>query len=212
MATMPNLDAAQIRNCKAAISQAPSLAAAERLAFGMWSEGRCYNYANDGRNTSRSPGFDKNPHWVAILRLSLNYAHDKVGSNGRSTGILQQISSDVDGGWGSRAGTLDPAISARRFLAALKVTDDSVYSGTLLTSSGSRKVKVQLSDAIAADVLRVQQPLADEAESSNYNGDQVAIAKWQARQFWVQTSSTSSSSDTLAQTGGWWSQWFPAKG
>ena len=56
------------------------------------------------------------------------------------------------------------------------MTDNPVYSGTLLTSSGQRRVDVHLSSAVAADVLRVQQPLADEAESSNYGADQVRIA------------------------------------
>ena len=60
---------------------------------------------------------------------------------------------------------MNPAESARRFLAALRVTSDAQFAGTLQTPTGSRRVLVQLSDPIPADVLRVQQPLADEAES-----------------------------------------------
>ncbi|MBM9467276.1 hypothetical protein [Nakamurella leprariae] len=114
---------------------------------------------------------------AAILRRSLDLPHDKVGSNGRSTGPLQQLSSDVGGGWGDMAGTMDIATSVRRFLAALKVTDTPVYAGTLVTPTGSRRVEIRLSSPVAADVLRVQQPLADEAESSNYSAAQVAVAQ-----------------------------------
>jgi hypothetical protein len=50
-----------------------------------------------------------------------------------------------------------------------RVTDDPVYR----VGSQSRT----LSDPIAADVLRVQQPLLSEAMSSNYDADQVEIAR-----------------------------------
>ena len=169
-----SLSAAQQRTFREALAIASSEAARQRLAFALWTESRGYVYANDGRNTSNSPGVT--PFVAQILRRSLELPHDEVGSNGRSTGPLQQISSDVGGAWGDMAGTMDPATSSRRFLAVLRVTDNPVYSGTLLTSSGSRRVDVTLSSPIAADVLRVQQPLADEAESSNYNAAQVAIA------------------------------------
>lgn len=154
---------------------APDLPSAQRLAFGIWTESRGYNYANDGRNTSNSPGFKADT--AAILRRSLDIPHDLVGSNGRSTGILQQTSSEVGGVWGSMVGTMTPAVSAQRFLDELSVTNDRLYVGTLLTPTGSKKVTVTLSDAIAADVLRIQQPLADEAVSSNYDASQVLIAK-----------------------------------
>lgn len=42
---------------------------------------------------------------------------------------------------------------------------------------------MRLSDPIAADVLRVQQPLADEAESDNYGPANVAIARALAARF-----------------------------
>lgn len=177
---MVNLDETQIRNFAKALAVAPDQDTRERLAFAIWSESGGYIYANDGRNTSNSPGVTSSIR--EILRRSLDLPHDRVGSNGRSTGMLQQLSSDVGGGWGDMAGTMDPAESSRRFLNALRVTDNSVYSGTLLTSSGSRKVNVQRT-AIAADVLRVQQPLADEAQSSNYGDAAVAIAKEIAARF-----------------------------
>ncbi len=179
---MVAINSIQAANFKAALSVATNQAELERLAFAIWSESAGYIYANDGSNSSRSPGFDTHPQWPAILRRSLNIPHNKVGSNGRSTGMLQQISSDVGGGWGDMAGTMDPATSARRFLNALRVTDDPIYEGILQTPTGSRPVSVVLTP-IAADVLRVQQPLADEAQSSNYSASQVQIAKEIAAQF-----------------------------
>ena len=193
---MVNLSATQERNLRAALAVAPDRASAERLAFGIWTESRGLIYANDGRNTSNSPGVT--PFVAELLRRSLKLPHDEVGSNGRSTGMLQQLSSEVGGGWGDMAGTMDPATSARRFLAVLKVTDISVYSGTLVTPTGSRRVQVQLSSPIAADVLRVQQPLADEAESSNYGAAQVAIALDITDRLW----------SVSPQPATWWAQWF----
>jgi hypothetical protein len=181
---MVNLDAAQTENLSTALVVARAWAVAsgndpvavsERVAFCAWTESRGYIYANDGRNTSNSPGFTSTT--AATLRRSLNLPHDQTGSNGRSTGMYQQTSEDVGGGWGDMAGTMDPAISTARFLARLVVTDNAVYAGTLLTPTGTRRVAVTLSSAAAADVLRVQQPLADEAESSNYDATQVATAR-----------------------------------
>jgi hypothetical protein len=172
---MVTLDAAQERNFREALAVTSDGAQQLRLAFAVWTESRGYNYANDGRNTSNSPGVTA--PIVAILRGSLDIPHDLVGSNGRSTGILQQTSSNVGGVWGSMVGTMQPATAAQRFLGALRVTDDPTYTGTLLTPTGSKKVTVNLSDPVAADVLRVQQPLADEATSSNYDASQVAIAR-----------------------------------
>lgn len=174
----------QSRNFIAALAVAPDRASAERLAFAIWSESAGYIYANDGTNKSNSPGFDKNPQWPAILRKSLEIPHDRVGSNGRSTGMLQQISKDVGGGWGDMKGTMDPAISAQRFLAALVVTNIGIYRGYNLRSDGTKEfVNVNLTP-IAADVLRVQQPLANEAKSSNYSATQVEYAIGLAAQFW----------------------------
>lgn len=171
----------QERNLRKALAVASTKEEAQRLAFAIWSESRGYIYANDGRNTSKSPGVTSIR--AEILRRSLNLPHDAVGSNGRSTGMLQQISEEVGGGWGDMAGTMDPATSAVRFLEKLKITDNPVYSGTLVTPTGNRKVNVNLTP-IAADVLRVQQPLADEAESSNYNEQAVRLAMNIADAFW----------------------------
>ena len=172
---MLELTPTQEQNLRMALATTNDTAERLRLAFAIWTESRALIYANDGRNTSDSPGVDASVR--EVLRRSLQIPHDAVGSNGRSTGMLQQISTDVGGVWGDMAGTMDPAESARRFLADLQVTNNSQYAGTLHTPTGSRRVVVQLSDPIAADVLRVQQPLADEAESSNYNASQVAIAR-----------------------------------
>jgi len=171
------LTPAQERNLRAALAVTDNVVERERLAFAIWTESRALVTANGGLNTSKSRGFDTHPQWPGILRRSLSMAHDAVGNNGRSTGILQQISDDVGGVWGSMAGTMDPATSARRFLAALKVTNNRFFVGTLQTPTGSERVIVELSDPIAADVLRVQQPLADEARSSNYDASKVAIAR-----------------------------------
>jgi hypothetical protein len=169
------LDATQVKNFTEALSVTDNYEQKVRLAFAIWSESRGYIYANDGTNQSDSPGFDKNPQWPAILRRSLSIPHDRVGNNGRSTGMLQQISTNVGGGWGDMVGTMTPTVSAVRFLNELRVTSNPVYEGILQTPTGTEKVKVNLT-AIAADVLRVQRPLADEAKSSNYDATQVAIA------------------------------------
>ena len=168
------LDAAQEANFRAALAVAPGPEERARLAFAIWSESKGRVYANDGRNTSSSPGVT--PEIAAILRRSLGMPHDAVGSNGRSTGILQQLSSDVGGGWGDMAGTMDPATAARRFLAALRVTDDPVYDGWLVTPTGRERVSVATPSPVVADVLRVQQPLASEARSSNYGPGNLAAA------------------------------------
>lgn len=173
------LNEVQRRNFAAALAVATTDAQRDRLAFAIWSESAGYIWANDGTNTSKSPGVT--PTIAAILRRSLAIPHDKVGSNGRSTGMLQQLSSDVGGAWGDMAGTMDPAESARRFLARLRVTDDRLFTANLVTRVGSstvtERVTLTLSSPIAADVLRVQQPLANEAASSNYGAGAVKIAQ-----------------------------------
>lgn len=187
---MTTFTAAQERNLREALSAASTEGEAVRLAFGIWTESRALIQANDGRNTSDSPGVT--PAVAAVLRRSLALRHDAVGSNGRSTGLLQQISAEVGGGWGDMAGTMDPAISAGRFLAQLRVTDDPVFDGWLVRTDGSReRVSVALSSPIAADVLRVQQPLANEARSTNYGPDQVQIAREITARFWATSSPTS---------------------
>jgi hypothetical protein len=171
------------------------------VCFALLTESNGRNLGNDGRNTSNSPGVT--PSVAALLRRSVdpvwlaanNLQIDGVGSNGRSTGVLQQLSRDVGGSWGTMQETLRPADAARMFLAKLVVTNDSVYTGWNVTQSGQREwVEVQLSSPIAADVLRVQQPLASEARSSNYGPAHVAEAKALAAQFYK----------TPTQT--WWEQ------
>jgi hypothetical protein len=177
-----DLDAAQRRNFLEAMAVATSPAERVRLVFAIWTETSGYNHSNDGRNLSESPGVT--PERVVLLRRSLDpewqrehgLQIDRVGSNGRSTGVLQQISADVGGGWGDMVGTLRPAVAAQRFLQELVVTDNEMFKAVLLVGDTSRLVLIQR-DPIAADVLRVQRPLAPEAESANYNDNQVAIAR-----------------------------------
>lgn len=155
-----------------------------RLCFAIRSESYGGDICgNDGRNTSNSPGMT--PARVALLRRSIDpqwlaangLRIDRVGSNGRSTGFLQQISEDVGGGWGSMADTMRPGPSALMFMKRLQVTNNPVYSGYLVQEDGSRKwVEVRVT-AEAADVLRVQQPLVSEALSLNYASDKVDDAK-----------------------------------
>lgn len=182
---MPDLTEKQAANIRAALTAATDGADAIRLAFAIWTESRGWIYANNGANDSNSPGFDTHLQWPAVLRRSLGIAHDLIGSNGRSTGMLQQISADVGGGWGDMVGTMDPVTSARRFLAALQVTDDPRYDGVLQKTDGTtERVTRELSSPVAADVLRVQQPLMNEALSDNYGPGQVAVAAWLVSQFW----------------------------
>lgn len=214
---MVNLSSRQREVFRAAISVASTKAEAERIAFATWSESKGKVYANDG-SAYVEPSVRKTPwnwdskagvqigtagqrsDWRAILRLSLNYTHDEVGSNGRSVGIFQQIPDEVGGWWGDMAGCLDPATSARRFLARMRVTDDRVYEGYLVEGGRKKIVKVTTPSAVVADVLRVQQPLASEAESSNYGPANFAISQEIAAQFF--TSPVASPS--------WWRDWFPA--
>lgn len=171
-----SLDPVQRRNYAAALAVAPNQKQRERLAFAILTESGGRVSANDGRNTSESPGFDEHPEWPGILRRSLSLPHDGIGSNGRSTGILQQTSSDVGGVWGDMAGTMDPATAAERFLRVLVVTNNPLFVGYLETPKGRVPVTIALSSPIAADVLRVQQPLASEARSENYGAANVAKA------------------------------------
>jgi hypothetical protein len=174
---MVALTAAQTRNLRAAIGVATDPAVRVRIAFAAWSESRGLVLANGGLNTSRSPGFDTHPQWPGILRMSLALPHDGVGNNGRSVGMFQQIPADVGGVWGPMVGCMTPTTSAEQFYAHLRVTDDPVFKGKLLRPDGKLEPVDVTLDPIAADVLRVQQPLADEARSSNYDASQVAVAK-----------------------------------
>lgn len=189
---MTDFAPAQERNLRAALTGCPTVAEAQRTAFGVWSESRGWNAANDGRNTSNSPGVT--PAISAILRHSLDMPHDTVGSNGRSVGILQQTPAEVGGAWGDMAGCLTPDVAASRFRARLVVTDDPVYEGWLLTPIGRDWVSVATVSPIVADVLRVQQPLASEARSSNYGPDVLNVALEIVNRFYSPAS--------------WWPAWF----
>lgn len=194
------LDGAQVRNFSEAFA-ASDLVAIEtgadlwalrdRVAFVMWTEGRGYNWGNDGSNQSNSPGFDSHPGWPALLRRSIdrNWLDanglpfpDKVGNNGRSTGCTQALSEDVNGSWLTMAETLRVPAMVTEFCRRVVVTDEPRYAGTLQKpGGGSERVVRELSSPIAADVLRIQQPLINEALSSNYDASQVAIAQSIAR-------------------------------
>jgi hypothetical protein len=96
---MVALTATQERNLLAALATTDNADERSRLAFAIWTESRALIYANDGTNTSHSAGVDDVVR--AALQRSLGIPHDAVGSNGRSTGMLQQISTDVGGVWGT---------------------------------------------------------------------------------------------------------------
>lgn len=196
----PDLDPAQERNFGAALAASDATSEAsgadlwalrDRVAFVMWTEGRGYNWGNDGTNTSNSPGFDTHPHWPEILRRSIDRdwltanglpPPDRIGSNGRSTGCTQALSEDVDGSWLTMAETLRVPTMIAEFCRRLVITDNPHYIGTLQKpGGGSEHVVRELSSPIAADVLRIQQPLMNEALSSNYDATQVAIAQAIAR-------------------------------
>lgn len=158
-----------------------------RLVLAVQTESGGLVYANDGKAfhpdlSQRRAGWDRddrgNPLPPEILdacyralRASLVYAHDAVGNNGGSTGILQQLSQDYVGarfpgktwGWGTLADTMNVDKACRMFLARLTVTSNRDYLGRDF-------------DPIVADVLRVQQPKISEVDQ-NYGPAQVAAAK-----------------------------------
>ncbi len=165
----------------------------DRLALGLLTESYGgYCLANDG--TWYEPGThpeisdETRERVYQTLRVSLTLPHDvpvingRVAySHGRSTGPLQQISREAvraltpgaSWGWGSISDTLNPALAALMFVAAVRVTTNPVY-----TAGGA---SLALSDPIAADVLRVQQPPMESAKSGNYSAAQVALARRIAR-------------------------------
>lgn len=120
----------------------------------------------------------------AILRTSAKLYRDATGrepdgygSNGGSVGILQQIPTPVAraaddpwDGWGSIVDCMVLATSVPKFLAQIRVTDDSTYGGKPMAS------------AIVADLLRVQRPLTSEV-AANYGGAVTANAVAVAQQF-----------------------------
>ena len=154
-----------------------------RLVFAVMSESGGLVYANDGR-AFRDDAEQVRPGWAegvpleqrarirAALAPSMDIPHDAVGNNGGSTGILQQLSQDYVAarfpgktwGWGTLGQTMDIPVACRMFLDKVRVTSDRSYRGMVF-------------DPIAADVLRVQQPLVSESSSSNYGLARVAEAK-----------------------------------
>ena len=145
-------------------------------------------YANDGRGF-REPNTvaDRTPwNWNSItnmpigtpekraqmrdiLRSSLLLPHDKVGSNGRSTGPAQQLSVETGGGWGPMAATMRMDLSMLMFLDAVDWTNrDIKYLGKTMANWQT------------AMLLRVQRPLASEVEA-NYGSQQLARAQAIAR-------------------------------
>jgi hypothetical protein len=104
-----------------------------------------------------------------ILRRSLVLPHDKVGSNGRSTGPAQQLSADTGGTWGPMAATMRMDLSVLMFLNAVNWSDRSIsYKGKLMANWQT------------AMLLRVQQPLPAEV-AANYGASQLARAQSIAR-------------------------------
>ena len=77
-------------------------------------ETRLVNYANDGTGDLAS---DQS---VELMRESLTYPHDDVGSDHGSMGLFQQQAP----WWGSPENLMDPATSASLFYAALNDVDD----------------------------------------------------------------------------------------
>ena len=125
-----------------------------------------------------------NDEQKAILRTSADLYRaatgrepDGYGSNGGSVGPLQQIPTPVAqaadkpwAGWGTIVDCMVIGTSVPKFLAKLRVTDDSSYGDKPMAS------------AIVADLLRVQQPLASEV-AANYGGSVTATAVEIAAQF-----------------------------
>lgn len=158
--------------------EAKTTAILQRLALALVTESSGgYIYANDGgaydytKKTQWNEGLSQEVQTrvAQLLRKSLSLPYDRVGRNGRSTGMLQQISleankalsPDIKWGWGSMAETMNPESSALMFVKQLRVTDDPVYK---IDGKGYTTVS-----PIIADVLRVQQPLVSEALGTNYS-------------------------------------------
>lgn len=195
---MVKLSAAQERNYREAFATTRSWAGVhgkdpepllDRVSMVLLTESNGRNYANDGLAYADNaekvrPGWvveaDGKPMTLAkraairgVLRKSLDMPNDGIGNNGGSTGCIQQLSQEFVGvrfpgktwGYGSVAATMDVGNAVSMFLGRLVVTDNPDYAG------------ITFSDPLVADVLRVQQPLISEHESSNYNASQVATAK-----------------------------------
>lgn len=105
----------------------------------------------------------------AILRKSLDLPHDKVGSNGRSTGPAQQLSAETGGAWGPLAATMRVDLAVLAFLDAVDWSDRSpLYLGKPMANWQT------------AMLLRVQRPLPSEV-ATNYGAAQLARAQAIAR-------------------------------
>ena len=172
---------------------------AEKNHLNMWdvrdvlttmlvTEGGGFIYANDGQGyrepdsilnrtpwnwnpqTNRPIGTsEQRAQMRAILRRSLELPHDKVGSNGRSTGPAQQLSAETGGGWGPLAATMRMDLSVLMFLNAVNWADrSSFYLGK------------EMANWQTAMLLRVQRPLPSEV-ATNYGAAQLARAQAIAR-------------------------------
>jgi hypothetical protein len=164
------------------------VAVQDRLALALLTESSGgYVFANDGGAYAAGKRPDlpdaTRQRVYDVLRVSLNLPHDRVGRDGRSTGPLQQISTEavaaltpngINWGWADMATTMQPEGSAVAFVRRLVVTGDKLYR----TPQG---LTVDCGDPIVADVLRTQQPAVGASLPPNYRAEQVALAKRIAR-------------------------------
>jgi hypothetical protein len=107
----------------------------------------------------------------AVLRRSLELPHDKVGSNGRSTGPAQQLSVETGGAWGPMAATMRMDLSVLMFLDAVDWANRDVFYPSSTAPNRKRMDNWQ-----TAMLLRVQRPLASEV-ATNYGAAQLARAQ-----------------------------------
>lgn len=155
--------------------------------FTFLSETGIRNLANDCPRYTQD-NWKLTDEQAVALRTSQTFPNDGLPldrngeskPNGKSTGIAQQISKEVNAvvgikwGWGSVADTMHVPTATRMLAEALPVTTELVY----VDDAGTR---YELSSSIARDVLVCQRPLASEAASSNYSASQVAAAVLIAR-------------------------------
>jgi hypothetical protein len=125
---------------------------------------------NWNEQTNRPIGTpDQRAAMRAVLQKSLDLPHDKVGSNGRSTGPAQQLSVETGGGWGPMAATMRMDLSVLLFLDAVDWSNRDInYLGKPMANWQT------------AMLLRVQRPLASEV-AVNYGAAQLARAQAIAR-------------------------------
>lgn len=154
-----------------------------RTVATLWTESKALILAHGG---GWSGGNRTNSAQRAVLakstelyRAATGRDPDGVGNNGASVGAFQQIPTDaarlrtVDGldggapapwdGWGDIVECMTLDTATPKFLRLIRVTTDSTYKGKPMAS------------AIVADLLRVQQPAADEV-AANYGGSITAAA------------------------------------